>query len=114
MLQSFDYLDEVLATQHRHEASTLPAYYASELLEGLSYQPDQATEALARAMRGCAALGMPVALNFRRTYCCYEGQVNEDWQLTPLASHFLVINCDPSHPAVAGAQLHILRKYRSL
>lgn len=114
MLQSFDYLDEVLATQHRHEATVLPAYYASELLEALGYQPDRAVEALARAMRACAALHLPVALNFRRTYCCHEGQMNEDWQLTPLASYFLVINCDPCHPAVAGAQLDILRKSRSL
>src|SRR5687768_3860273 len=114
MLQSFDYLDEVLATQHRHEATALPAYYASELLEALGYQPGQAAEALARAMRACAALHIPVALNFRRTYCCHAGQMNEDWQLTPLASYFLVINCDPRHPAVASAQLHILRQHYSL
>lgn len=113
ILQPLDYLDEILESRHRHEAEAAVAYYASELLEALGYAPGSGEEALQRAMRACAALHMPLELNFRKTYCAREGQMEPDWQLSPLASYLLVVNSDPSYPPVAEAQLLFLRKYRS-
>lgn len=114
ILQPFDYLDEILENQHRHEQETAVAYYASEVLEALGYGPGQGEDALQRAMRACAALHLPVELNFRKTYCSHAGQMEPDWQLSPLASYFLIVNCDPSYPQVAQAQLLFLKKHRSL
>lgn len=110
ILQPFDYLDEILEHQHRHEQETAVAYYASELLEELGYRPGEGEDALQRAMRACAALQVPVELNFRKTYCSREGQMEPDWQLSPLASYFLIVNCDPSLPQVARAQLLFFKK----
>ncbi|RPE09624.1 hypothetical protein EGT74_21850 [Chitinophaga lutea] len=113
ILQSFDYLDEILESRHRHEQEAAVAYYASELLEALGYQPGAGEEALQRAMRACAALHVPLELNFRKTYCAREGTMEPDWQLSPLASYLLIVNCDPGYPPVAEAQLLFLKKNRS-
>lgn len=113
LLQPFDYLDEILENQHRHEQEAAVAYYASEVLEALGCRPGEGEAALLRAMRACAALHVPVELNFRKTYCSRGGQVEPDWQLSPLASYFLIVNCDPSHPQVALAQLLFLKQHRS-
>lgn len=110
MLQTIDYLDEILERQHRAAAEMAPEFYASELLEALGFRPGEAYGAIERAMRACAALHIPVELNFRRTYCCNEGGMEEDWLLSGLAGYFLVVNCDPRHPAVARAQLLLLNK----
>ncbi len=113
MLQPIDYLDEILAEQQRVSRDMEPAYYASELLEALGYSLQEAHTAMERAMQACAALHLPVELNFRRTYCCNDSGMEEDWLLSGLAGYFLVINCDPRHPAVARAQIHLLRKQYS-
>ncbi|RPD40802.1 hypothetical protein [Chitinophaga barathri] len=110
MLQSIDYLDEILEQQHRAAREMEPVFYASELLEALGYRLSEAAGALDRAMQACAALHIPVELNFRRTYCCNTAGMEADWLLSGLAGYFLVVNCDPRHPAVARAQLHLLRK----
>ena len=39
MLQTIDYLDEILERQHRAAAEMAPEFYASELLEALGYRP---------------------------------------------------------------------------
>ena len=49
MLQPMDYLDDILASQHRHEEETAAAYYASEVLEALGYTREEGLEALQRA-----------------------------------------------------------------
>ncbi len=114
MLQSVDYLDEILEAQHRHEQEMVLTYYASEVLEALDYQMNEGAEAISRAMRACAALHVSVELHFKRTYCWQEDQMQADWLLTPLASYFLIVNSDPSHPAVARAQLLLLKQRYSL
>ncbi|MGX5819420.1 hypothetical protein ACWKWU_14550 [Chitinophaga lutea] len=111
MLQPMDYLDDILASQHRHEEETAAAYYASEVLEALGYTREEGLEALQRAMRACLALQVPLDLNFRRTYYGRQDGMEADWLLSPLASYFLIVNCDPSHPEVARAQL-LLFHYR--
>ncbi|MBO9150912.1 hypothetical protein ACFOTA_01720 [Chitinophaga sp. GCM10012297] len=113
MLQSFDYLDEILERQHRTARDMEPAYYASELLEALGYSLQEAGGAMERAMQACAALHIPVELNFRRAYCCNNSEMEADWLLSGLAGYFLIVNCDPRHPAVARAQIHLLKKHYS-
>lgn len=110
MLQTIDYLEDILEQQHRTEAETAPDFYASELLEMLHYTQDGMRIALARAMQACAALRMPVTLNFRRIYCWQGGEMREDWQLSRLAGYLLIVNSDPRNPAIAQAQWLVFRK----
>lgn len=110
MLQTIDYLEEILEQQHRAESEAVPDFYASELLEMLGYTREGLRMALDRAMQACAALRMPVTLNFRRIYCWQGGEMSEDWQLSRLAGYLLIVNSDPRNPAVAQAQWLLFKK----
>lgn len=110
MLQTIDYLEEILEQQHRTEAETAPDFYASEFAEMLGYTAEGLRAALVRAMQACAALRMPVTLNFRRLYCWQGGELREDWQLSRLAGYLLIVNSDPRNPAVAQAQWMLFKK----
>lgn len=108
MLKLYDPLDEVIVSSHFSYLHSLPLrYYASEIMEQLGYDfPEQASEALSRAIHACAAMGIPVTENFRQIYR-YDGErLSADWKLSSLASYLLIVNADPYNPAVARAQLY--------
>ncbi|RAI99770.1 DNA-damage-inducible protein D [Chitinophaga skermanii] len=106
MLKIYEYLDEVLSVEHfnlRHEPLE---YYASEVMEKLGYNDNALVKtALFRAMEACVALQYPVSEHFKKTFCSKDGHVSADWQMSILGCYFLIINCDPSNPNVAKAQL---------
>lgn len=81
-------------------------YTASEIMEQLGYgEGAVAVEPLERAMHACAALQIPIKDNFHKIYCCRDGHMVADWQLSALACYLFMINCDPLNPYVAKAQL---------
>ncbi|WP_109698291.1 hypothetical protein [Chitinophaga deserti] len=110
MLQTIDYLEDILRQQHQAEEESSPGFYASELQEMLGYTEEAMHNALVRAMQACAALKMPLSLNFRRIYCWQSGEMLEDWQLSRLAGYLLIVNSDPRNPAIAQAQWFLFRK----
>jgi hypothetical protein len=81
-------------------------HLASEVLESLEVVDEaEIAESLNRTFLACRMLNIPVRQNFRRVFCFDGTQMIADWKMSSLACYLLVINCNPSHEAVARAQL---------
>ncbi|ATL47461.1 hypothetical protein COR50_09895 [Chitinophaga caeni] len=108
MLKLYEYLDEVISMRQVQFDKEPLEYYASDIIRLLGYGDVNAIkQAMFRAMEACVALHYPVNLHFKKTYCWKDGEMLTDWQMSMLGCYFLVINCDPSNPNVAKAQLLI-------
>ncbi|AFD07467.1 hypothetical protein [Solitalea canadensis] len=113
MLKLYNYLDEVILTQKITQQAHPPLQYSlSELMELLEIeQPNELLEPLKRAINVCVSLHISVEDNFKKVYKYVDGEMKPDWELSPLAGYLLMINCDPSNPIIAKAQLlFILQK----
>lgn len=115
MLKLYDYLDDVLATEmiaqlHKPKLE----YYASDLIERLGYDKEQSfAEPITRTLHACTSLHISVRDNFKKVYSYDEvGRMSIDWQMSALGCYLLMINCDPSNPIVARAQLMFMMKYK--
>ena len=81
-------------------------HLASEVLESLEVADEaEIADSLSRAFLACQMLHIPVQRHFRRVFCFDGIQMIADWKMSSLACYLLVINCNPSHEAVAKAQL---------
>lgn len=107
MLKLYDYLDEVISIQKIAQQPHPPLQYSlSELMEVLEIeQVKDLEEPLKRAINVCVSLHISVEDNFKKIYKYEEGVMKPDWELSPLAGYLLMINCDPSNPLIAKAQL---------
>ncbi|MFB6455323.1 hypothetical protein ACE38W_08645 [Chitinophaga sp. Hz27] len=114
MLRLFDYLEEVISTERISQLHNPPLLYtASEIMKELGYaETSLAQEPLDRAMHACAALQIPVNINFKKVYCFKDGEMITDYQLSELATYLFMINCNPLNPVVAKAQLIFMMKDR--
>ena len=113
MLKVYDYIDEVLTTNHfeqtLHRANL--RYYASDLMQQLGENDLYfRAEAIRHAMQVCHAAGIPLEKNFKRIYVSAGSEMEQDWLMSPLASYLFLINGNPEHPLVAKAQLVLLMK----
>ena len=113
MLKVYDYLEEVLATEHFQQSVRRAnlRYYASDLMQHLGESDlDFRAKAVRHAMQVCHSAGLPLDKNFKRIYV-YSGEgMASDWLMSPLASYLFLINGDPENPMVARAQMVLLMK----
>ena len=96
-----DILDEAASTQCR--------FLGSDLMQALGYESwERFSEALASAMRGCAALGFPLHHHFQPVFRCEDNGLIRDVKLSVLGCCFVTIHAEPALPPVAHAQLFFL------
>ncbi|RMG82037.1 MAG: damage-inducible protein D [Bacteroidetes bacterium] len=90
-------------------SSQMP-YLASDLLdEGLS--PGEITDALRRAMDSARAARLYLRRHFAPVYTQRGGSIVKDCKLSQLGYALVLLNANPTTPAVARWQVQVLRKY---
>ncbi|MEX1003432.1 MAG: hypothetical protein WDZ35_15040 [Crocinitomicaceae bacterium] len=83
-------------------------FLASELMLYGFEDMREINEAIERAMRICKAADIPLQSNFKRFYCCSEGELMLDWMISDLGKRLILINASPSNPYVAKIQMRLL------
>lgn len=108
MLKLYDYLDTLLQLSEKNDSflDNGPLLFVNDVLDQLHISDDsEKIDALRRAFQNCITLGMPLSKNFKKVYRFTNEGIVPDWQLSPLASYLIIINCNPKHESVAKAQL---------
>lgn len=103
----YDHLEEMLFRERMKKYfNERCEYYARDLMSALDYKDfDEFEKIINIAERACMSLQIPVSENFQEVYCYTNEGLMKDWKLSRLAVYLIAINGDPSHPAVALAQL---------
>ena len=102
MLIPYDPFDNYFPGYEKEEV--LP-YFSDILAEELELPTEVLSEAITRAMTTCAYLDIPVKKNFRVSFISKGHEVRKSWELSHLACYLTIINCPPSNPLIARAQL---------
>lgn len=86
-------------------------YYASDLLEltGCASMHELSL-ALKKATEVCNCMHLPLRENFKVVYRSREGEVLQDWRLSPMAYLLLIINSDVNSEVVAQMQVELVKK----
>ncbi len=101
-----DITDEAASTQCR--------FLGSDLMHALGYESEERfKEAVASAMRACAALGLPLHHHFQPLFRGENSGLIRDYKLSALGCYFITINAEPALPPVARAQLFFLTHMRA-
>jgi hypothetical protein len=86
-------------------------YYASDLLALTGCKSVQElSQALKKATEVCNCMDVPLQENFKVVYRSKEGEVLQDWRLSPMAYLLLIINSDVHSEIVAKMQYEIISK----
>jgi hypothetical protein len=85
--------------------------YATDLLElrGCNNLVELG-EAIRRATKVCTCMHLPLQENFKVVYRARNGEVVQDWRLSPMAYMLLAINADSSNELIAKLQVELIRK----
>jgi hypothetical protein len=86
--------------------------YASDLLhqQGCASM-DELSQAIRRATEVCNCMHVPLHENFKVVYRSRNGEVVQDWRLSPMAYMLTVLNADAKTDLVAGMQLEMVRRF---
>ncbi|GAB4246388.1 MAG: hypothetical protein Tsb0034_25330 [Ekhidna sp.] len=90
----------------------LDMQFTSASLENI-YRSDRDMEmAIARAMRVCRNIGLPLERHFRRRYLANSSQhtLQTDWKMSKVAYCLALVNGNPDNPMVGRIQWELLRK----
>jgi hypothetical protein len=79
--------------------------YARELMRKLAFDEDTYLHPLERALHACRSLGITESDHFCHVFCFGNESVYEDYAMSAFGTYLFIVNCDPSHPLVATAQL---------
>jgi len=86
-------------------------YYASDLLDKQACRSrEELSEAVKRATDVCSCMHLPLQENIKAVYRSQDGQVIQDWRLSPVAYMLLLINSDASNQVVAQLQLELINR----
>lgn len=101
-----DDFEEAVRSQHLH-------FFASTLENIGFHLPDQVGHAVDRAIQICNNCGLPTREHFKLIYIADDSAhtVRRDWRLSKFGFLLVMLNGTPDNPAVAHAQLEMLRKY---
>ncbi|MBD1396105.1 hypothetical protein H9Q13_02915 [Pontibacter sp. JH31] len=85
--------------------------YASEILEqhGCSSLQDLRI-AVKRATEVCSCMHMPLQENFKVVYRSRNGEVVQDWRLSPMAYLLTALNSDSRNTFVAQLQVEMVKR----
>ena len=86
-------------------------FYASDLLKltGCEHM-DELSQALKRATEVCNCMHLPLRENFKVVYRSQEGEVVQDWRLSPMAYLLMVINSNSQNDLVANMQVEMVKR----
>jgi hypothetical protein len=86
-------------------------FYASDLLEKHGCQSrEELGQAVKRATEVCSCLHLPLQENIKAIYRAQNGQLVQDWRLSPMAYMLLVINADSRNELVAHLQVELIKR----
>ena len=85
--------------------------YATDLLEcrGCSSMAEL-SEAVRKATEVCTCMHLPLQENFKVVFRSRNGEVMQDWRLSPMAYMLLAINSDTSNQVVAKLQVELIKR----
>lgn len=85
--------------------------YASELIEqqGCS-NLQELSQAVLRATEVCNCMHIPLQENFKLVFRSRDGEVVQDWKLSPTAYLLTALNADSRNEFVAQLQLEMVRQ----
>ncbi len=86
-------------------------YYASDLLEKHGCKNhEELDQAVKRATEVCSCMHLPLNENIKAVYRSQNGQVVQDWRMSPMAYMLLVINADSRNQLVAQMQVELVKR----
>lgn len=86
-------------------------FYATDLLECEGCRNmDELGDAVRRATEVCTCMHLPLQENFKVVFRSNNGEVIQDWRLSPMAYMLLAINSDSSNQVVAKLQVELIKK----
>ncbi|MBW7468996.1 hypothetical protein K0O23_18110 [Pontibacter aydingkolensis] len=86
-------------------------YYASDLmhLTGCASM-DELGVALRRATEVCTCMHIPLRENFKVVFRPQNGEMVQDWRLSPMAYMLLVLNSEAHNDLVAHLQVEMVKR----
>ena len=105
-IQTNTFIDEFVNSLHERNLSL----YATDLLEckGCS-SLSELGEAVRKATEVCTCMHLPLQENFKVVFRSKNGQVIQDWRLSPMAYMLLAINSDSRNKVVAKLQVELVK-----
>ncbi|AKD05800.1 hypothetical protein PKOR_17890 [Pontibacter korlensis] len=86
--------------------------YASDLLQQHGCETmDELSQAVKRATEVCNCMHLPLRENFKPVYRSKNGEVVQDWRLSPMAYMLTVLNADAKTDLVARTQIEMVRRF---
>lgn len=87
------------------------SFYATDLLECEGCKSmDELGDAVRRATEVCTCMHLPLQENFKVVYRSSNGEVIQDWRLSPMAYMLLAINSDSRNEVVAKLQVELVKR----
>ncbi len=101
------YMDDFLSSLSERNLTL----YATDLFEshGCSNMLEL-TEAIRKATEVCTCMQVPLQENFKVVFRSRNGEVVQDWRLSPMAYLLLAINSDSRNEVVAKLQVELVKK----
>ncbi|MEJ8802295.1 hypothetical protein [Pontibacter sp. H249] len=86
-------------------------YYASDLLALTGCKSmDELGIALKRATEVCNCMHIPLRENFKVVFRPQNGELLQDWRLSPMAYMLMVLNSDAQNDLVAHLQVEMVKR----
>ena len=109
-LKGNSYIDDFLSNL-RERNLTL---YATDLLQCDGCRSmHELEDAVRRATEVCTCMHLPLQENFKVVFRSSNGEVIQDWRLSPMAYMLLAINSDSSNEVVAKLQVELVKRVLS-
>lgn len=87
------------------------SFYASDLLNQKGCRTmDEVSLALRRATQVCNSMHLPLRENIKVVYRAQNGEVVQDWRLSPMAYLLMVLNADSRNDLVAHLQVEMVKR----
>ena len=90
----------------------LDMQFTSASLENIYQSARDMEMAIARAMRVCSNIGLPLERHFRRRYLANESlhTLETDWRMSKVAYCLTLVNGNPDNPMVGRIQWELLNR----
>ncbi|WP_230407019.1 hypothetical protein [Pontibacter cellulosilyticus] len=86
-------------------------YYASDLLHLTGCESmDELGTALRRATEVCTCMHIPLRENFKVVFRPQNGELVQDWRLSPMAYMLMVLNSNSQNDLVAHLQVEMVKR----
>lgn len=106
-IKSNTFIDDFLSNLRERNLS----FYATDLLECEGCRNmDDLGDAVRRATEVCTCMHLPLQENFKVVYRSGNGEVIQDWRLSPMAYMLLAINSDARNEVVAKLQVELVKR----